>query len=98
MVLSAALSGQPADHFTAVGPAGVVLLCSGEAAPPDPAPGRLLLTLPAGRALHFADRPSAAAWLRAHPQPPGQVGGALDWAKALHPDDPRVEELLDSPP
>jgi hypothetical protein len=98
VVLAAALAGQPADRFAAFGPAGVVLLCSGEATPADPAPGELLLSLPAGRALRFADRPAAAAWLRAHPQPPGQVGGALDWAKALRPGDPRVEDLLDAPP
>jgi acyl-CoA synthetase (AMP-forming)/AMP-acid ligase II len=98
VVLAAALAGQPADRFAAFGPAGVVLLCSGEATPADPAPGELLLSLPAGRALRFVDRPAAAAWLRDHPQPPGQVGGALDWAKALRPGDPRVEDLLDAPP
>ena len=96
VVLAAIVAGQPPARFQAVGPAGVVLLCSGE---PTQPPGPTLATLasrdsgPPGRALYFANRAAASAWLHAHPVPPALVGGALDWVKAVHPRAPAVEDL-----
>lgn len=97
VVLAAVLAGQDPARFSAQGEGGLVLLCSGEAAAPDPAPGRLLWAAGAARAIAFARTAEGAAWLAAHPSPPGQVGGALDWVKALHPRDPQVDDWAPPP-
>jgi hypothetical protein len=98
IVLSAVLQGQDPARFKAKGAAGLVLLCSGEAVQPPPSPGRLLWAEAEARAIAFDRLDEAAAWLGAHPTPPGQVGGALDWVKALQPDDPEVEPWATAAP
>ncbi len=87
-VLSMVLQGAPADRLQAREDAVTILLVNTDGGLPAP-PAPPLLRWSEGYALRFPTVAAAQAWVRSTAPPPVVEGGAFDWVKAIHPDDPR---------